>query len=160
MTHDGGEGSERPSRTRMIWSALLLLGFAIVVLVITLTPEPVDRGLRPTISFVLSAFHEHGVPSWFDYSTIEFGANIVLFAPLGFLLVMLLPIRRWWLALLIGPALSIGIELTQLTTLSDRFASIGDVFANSSGVFIGTGLSFALRLMEALREAERAPAQI
>ena len=160
MTYDEQYETAKPSRTRLILSALLLVGFAIVVLNITLTPEPVDRGARPTISLVLSAFHRHGLPTWFDYSTIEFSANIVLFLPLGILLVLLLPLRRWWLALLIGPALSIGIELTQLTTFSDRFASIGDVFANSSGVFIGAGLSFALRLTEARREAERAPAQI
>ena len=135
--------------------SLLLAGFAIVVLANTLTPEPVDRGAQPTIARLLSALHRRGIPSWFDYSTIEFVANIALFVPLGFLLVMLLPMQRWWLALIVGPALSIGIELTQLTTFADRFASVGDVIANSSGVIVGAGLGVAVRVTGELRHAQR-----
>ena len=155
MIHHERNGLSTPTLTRVMWSCVLLLGFGIFVLSITLTPEPIDRGARPALSILLSAFHRRGIPNWVDYATVEFAANVVLFVPLGILLVMLLPLRRWWFALLIGPALSIAIELTQLTAFADRFASVGDVFANSSGVFIGVGLSLALRVKQELRDFQR-----
>ena len=57
--------------------------------------------------------HKNGVPSWFGYHKLEFSANVVMFIPIGFLVTMLLAQRLWWFALLICPALSIAIEVTQ-----------------------------------------------
>ena len=147
------------SRTRVIWSSLFLVGFAMIVLAITLTPEPVDKGDQPTIARVLDALHRRGIPDWFDYAALEFSANIVLFAPLTFLIVLVLPLRRWWLALVIGPVLSIGIELTQLTTFADRFATVEDVIANSIGAVVGAGLGAGVRVAVQRRARRRSQRQ-
>jgi len=64
--------------------------------------------------------------------------------PAGFLVALLLPARRWWLALLICPAISIGIELTQAIFLSARFATVNDVIANSLGAVLGVGIYFVV----------------
>uniref|UniRef100_UPI0039899F35 VanZ family protein n=1 Tax=Conyzicola sp. TaxID=1969404 RepID=UPI0039899F35 len=66
---------------------------------------------------------------------------------------MLLPYRLSWFALVVGPAMSIAIELVQAIAFSARFASVGDVIANSTGAFIGAGLAFALRTV--VRRLER-----
>jgi len=137
------------------WSAALLVVALGAVLVATLTPEPIDRGAKPVISDFLEGLHRHGLPQLFGYAAIEFGANVVMFAPLGFLLTMVLPLKRWWLAPLVGAALSAGIELAQLTTFADRFASVGDVLANSIGAVLGAVLATAWRRRSAHRRANR-----
>jgi len=157
--------ASRIGRARVISCSLLLIGFAAVVLAATLTPEPLDQGLRPAIDQILDALHRRGLPGWFGYSALEFSANVAMFVPLAFLIAMLLPYRFWWWTLLIGPAMSIAIELVQAIAFSARFASAGDVIANSTGAFIGAGLAFTLRtvvrrleretVVAALRQAQR-----
>jgi hypothetical protein len=137
---------ERGDRRRTLWSSGLLAVFALSVLAITLTPEPVDRGMQPTIVRVLSALHNRGLPEWFGYAALEFGANVALFVPLAFLIGMALPLRLWWVPLAVGPGLSVVIEVTQAVALSARFASVGDVVANSLGTVIGTGIALAFRV--------------
>ena len=70
---------------------------------------------------------------------LEIGANVVVFIPLGALIVWLLPRRRWWLGILAGIAVSVAAELVQAMFLSDRVGSARDVFANSLGVCLGAG---------------------
>jgi len=143
----------RVSRARVVCCSLLLLGFATAVFAATLTPDPLDRGLQPAIQQILDAMHRRGLPGWFGYPALEFSANVLMFVPLAFLIAMLLPYRFRWLAFAIGPALSIGIEVVQAVGLSARFASVGDVIANSVGAFIGGILAIALRA--AVRRLER-----
>ena len=132
-------------RARLQLGAGILIAYAIAMLVVTLWPTPVDRGFEPTISRILSVLHRNGLPTWFGYNKLEFGANIAMFVPAGFLVAMLLPTRRWWLALLIVPAVSLGIELTQAIFLSSRFATFNDVIANSLGAVIGAIIFVATR---------------
>jgi glycopeptide antibiotics resistance protein len=103
----------------------------------TLSPTPLDQGYQSSINRLLAVLHRNGVPEWFGYSKLEFTANIGMFIPLGLLVAMLFPARLWWLALLICPAFSVAIELTQSVALSSRFATASDVIANSSGALIG-----------------------
>jgi glycopeptide antibiotics resistance protein len=124
-------------RPRLQLAAGILIAYAIAVLTVTLWPTPVDQGFQPSISRFLGLLHRHGLPVWFGYNKFEFGANIAMFAPAGFLVALLLPSRRWWLALLICPAISIGIEITQAVFLSSRFATVNDVVANSLGGVVG-----------------------
>jgi len=130
----------------------ILIAYAIAVLAVTLWPTPVDRGFEPTISRGLALLHRNGLPTWFGYNTLEFGANIVMFVPAGLLVALMLPSRRWWLALLIVPALSIAIELTQAVFLSSRFATVNDVVANSLGAALGIFFFLLVRRTLSIRE--------
>lgn len=133
------------SRARTSIGGVLLALYVVVVLLATLWPTPLDQGYSAAIQKVLDVVHRNGVPEWFGYNKLEFTANVAMFTPLGFLAALLLPARVWWLALLICPALSIGIELTQATFLAARFATATDVMANSVGAVIGILVAVALR---------------
>jgi glycopeptide antibiotics resistance protein len=70
--------------------------------------------------------------------------NVLLFAPLGFLLPLLVPaIRRWWQVLAVGAGISLLIELYQLIWPFVRKASVDDVLMNALGTLLGFA---ALRL--------------
>jgi glycopeptide antibiotics resistance protein len=147
------------SRARLHVAGGILVAYAIAVLVVTLWPAPVDRGFEPTISRGLALLHRNGLPIWFGYNKLEFAANIVMFVPAGFLVSMLLPARRWYLALLVVPALSICIELTQAIFLSSRFATVNDVIANSLGAAIGIFTVFLVRTRTSARYSSVARAR-
>ena len=116
-----------------------------LVLLATMWPTPLDQDYSAAVDKLLAVLHRNGIPLWFGYNKLEFSANIFMFIPLGFLIALVLPTKTWWLALLICPALSIGIELTQAVALSARFATISDVIANSTGALIGILLAVVLR---------------
>jgi glycopeptide antibiotics resistance protein len=136
-----------PSKSRAReWLSVILLGaYVVLILMATMWPTPLDQGYESSIQEFLAVLHRTGVPEWFGYSKLEFSANVVMFIPLGFLATMILPQRTWWLALLICPALSVAIELTQGALLSSRFASPLDVVANSMGAIIGVFCAVVLR---------------
>ena len=70
--------------------------------------------------------------------------NVLLFAPLGFLLPLLVPaVRRWWAVLAVGAGISFLIELYQLTWPLVRKASVDDLLMNALGALVGFA---ALRL--------------
>ena len=82
---------------------------------------------------------------WTPLETLaELFGNVLLFAPLGFLLPLLVPvIRRWWQALAVGAGVSLLIELYQLAWPGVRKASVDDVLLNALGALLGFA---ALRL--------------
>ena len=111
----------------------------------TLWPTPLDQGFESSINKLFVVLYRNGVPLWFGYNKLEFSANVLMFIPLGFLVALLLPARIWWLALIICPAMSIAIELTQALALSARFATVVDVMSNSLGAVIGILIAVVLR---------------
>lgn len=133
------------SRAREWLAAISLAIYGGVVLLATMWPTPLDQGYGASIEKLLSVLHRTGVPEWFGYNKLEFSANVLMFVPLGFLVAMILPTRVWWLALILCPALSVAIELTQGAVLSARFSSPGDVVANSIGAIVGTFFAVLLR---------------
>jgi glycopeptide antibiotics resistance protein len=135
------------SRTREWLAFLALLAYAGIVLAATLSPTPLDQGYQGAIDKLLTVLHRNGVPEWFGYNKLEFTANIIMFVPLGFLITLLLPTKVWWLAIVMCPALSGAIELTQGSLLSERFASWGDVASNSIGAIIGILIAVILRAL-------------
>lgn len=104
-----------------------------LVLVVTMSPTPIDQGYESAIERVLSVLHRNGVPVWFGYRWFEFSANIVLFVPVGYFLSLLFPARFLWIALPLVPALSATIETLQFFVLPARFATVNDVIANTIG---------------------------
>lgn len=115
------------------------------VLVATMWPTPLDQGFEPSVQRFLEILHRTGVPEWFGYRKLEASANVVMFIPIGFLTAMLLPFRLWWIALIVCPALSVGIEMTQGALLAARFATPLDVATNSVGAVIGTMIAVWIR---------------
>lgn len=133
------------SRARVTFAGLCLVFSLGLVIAATLSPTPLDQGYQGAIDKLLGVLHRQGIPEWFGYGKLEFSGNVLMFAPVGFLIALLLPVRVWWISLLACPALSVAIELTQGAALSERFASANDVLANSIGSVLGILLAVILR---------------
>lgn len=134
------------SHARVGSAAILLLAYGAIVAAMTMSPTPLDRGYQSAIARFLAVVHRHGVPEWFGYRQLEFSANILMFVPLGFLVGLLVSRRLVWLPLLVIPGMSITIELLQGLFLSQRFASVLDVVANTIGGYLGLAIVVVLRV--------------
>ena len=132
-------------RVRFV-SGLTALYVAFVLLV-TLWPTTVDKGLDPYLEKVLERLHSHGVPGFVNYNFVEFTANIAFFIPIGFLGGLALPRRFWWLAAVFGFLLSCSVELAQAAFLPGRVASVKDVLANTTGAVLGAVIAGLVRLV-------------
>lgn len=138
-----GETTSTLHRIGLIGVAVIL----ITILVITLSPTPVDAGREDWVAATLQFLYRLGVPGSFGYQQLEFTANIVMFMPLGIFTAMALARGRYWIGILALPLLSILIELLQLQVLPGRTATLSDVIANSIGGILGFTLaSLALRI--------------
>jgi glycopeptide antibiotics resistance protein len=130
-----------------------LLGCLAVVLVLTLSPTPVDQGYEAAVDRVLSVMHRNGVPGWFGYRWLEFTANIGMFLPVGFFLALVFPTRFLWIAIPAVTALSATLETLQFFVLPARFATLTDVLANSIGGW--AGVTIAALIVTAVHERDR-----
>ncbi|MEA9999680.1 VanZ family protein [Cryobacterium sp. RTS3] len=140
-----GTGHRHPLLRR--WVIALAVVYVVALALIAFWPVPVDRNIDGPLLHLINWLHQHGAPGWFRYSTVEFGANIVLFIPVGVFIVVLAGARRWWWAILVGFAASCTIELCQLLFLSSRFATLNDVIANTSGAVVGALLGLVLLIL-------------
>jgi hypothetical protein len=124
----------RIEKIRIVGVVLLVLylGFAAAVI---LSPQRVD-GDSLGVFRVLYYGYGHGLPRWITYDLVQFVANVVLTAPIGFFLAMALPRRLWWAAALICIVLFAAGEIAQLF-LPSRVPSLLDWLANSLGGFVG-----------------------
>ena len=123
---------------RIVLSLAVL--YALALALIALWPTPVDRPLDGMILDVVRRAHELGMPGWFGYDLIEFLANVALFAPFGFFVSALLDTHPA-VAVLVGLATSASIEILQHIVRPERFATLSDVAANTSGAVIGVGIA-------------------
>jgi glycopeptide antibiotics resistance protein len=129
------------SRRRTVTVAGVATAVIVVaILLITLTPEHIDRNLGNLESVIVATVQRAPGFAWFDYNWLERIANIIMFAPLAALVTYLVGIRRWWIVLLGCAALSAAIELAQLLFLPERTASLGDVLSNTIGGAVGIGI--------------------
>jgi glycopeptide antibiotics resistance protein len=135
------------SAFRVRFVAALTVMYVVVVLVVTLWPTTVDRGVDPYIQRLLEKLWSKGVPTFVDYDFIEFSANIVFFVPVGFLLGLLMPFRFWWAAIVSGVLLSASVETAQGLFLPGRVSDPGDVVANSMGTVVGCLVAVAVRML-------------
>lgn len=135
----------------LVWC--LGLGYGTLFALIVLWPSPIDRPVAGLLDRVIAELHERGVPSFIDYGFVEFSANIALFVPLGVLFGLALPVRWWAAMLLCGPALSAVVELLQGQMLSERYANVTDIVANSIGSVIGVLVALLVRAAVSARDA-------
>lgn len=141
-----------PDRTRTVLAWVGIVVCAVGVLITTLSPTPVDKGHGGTIEKVLKWLYGLGLPRWFGYEQVEFTANIVMFVPLGFFVGLLLPAGMIWLGLVIVPAVSGAIEFAQSQFLSERFATVLDVLANTLGGWSGLVVAVGVRALVRARD--------
>lgn len=126
----------------------------------TLTPQPYDQQVVGSIlGRALRFFARHDSTDWITYGRVEFGANIAMFVPIGLFFLLLLGRRHWWLAILLGAMLSVGIELSQAAFLPTRYPSVRDVVSNSTGAIIGVlaGLVLTAAKARRIRHDRRVP---
>ena len=106
-----------------------LAGYLFALTLIAFWPSPVDSGAGPVIDLITRI-----IPV-LTYARIEFGANILLFVPLGVLLTLILRDRA--LVLPIAIVLTLTIESVQGVLLDRRTPSELDIIANTAGACIG-----------------------
>ena len=147
-------------RSRRPFLAATTAGYLALVGWLTLGPQPLDENGRGLLHRFIRYLSGDNKLDWITYALVEFTANVVLFVPVGVLFVLLVGWRRWWLAALLGVALTASIEFAQLF-LPDRVTDPRDLASNSIGAGIGVALVLvviALRMRRPIRAdaAERA----
>ena len=135
------------SRVREWFVFVSLAAYLALLIVVTMSPTPIDQGYESAIDRLLAVLHRNGVPNWFGYNKLEFSANVAMFIPIGFLAALAMPSRLWWIALFLCPALSAAIEFTQGALLEARFSTLSDVAANSLGALVGIIGALILRAL-------------
>lgn len=136
--------TEAASRRTSTIARSLFVIYTAAILAVTMWPKPVTEGSnKDIIDSVLTASHDAGVPVSFDFHSLQFVANIVMFVPFGFLLVLSLASRRVWRAALGAFALTSTIELVQQFLLLERSGDVWDVVANTAGGVMGATFAVA-----------------
>jgi glycopeptide antibiotics resistance protein len=123
---------------------ITLAVYLFALALIAFWPVPVDGAAKGTLDIITAWCATHGL-GIITYAHIESTANVLLFVPLGMLLTLLLRPSRFWMPPLICFAASVFIELSQGALLAHRFASLGDVIANTIGGLVGTAIALATR---------------
>ena len=143
-------GERYPDTTTRSVARVVLTLYGITLAAIALWPVPVDAsagGFLRRVTRVLPAL---------TYARIEFSANILLFVPLGVLLMLIL--RRRYLILPIAIAVTVAIECSQGLLLDKRTPSLLDIIANTAGACLGMLIVAAVESWRARPERERMPA--
>lgn len=123
----------------------------VAMLVIAFWPTPVDAPVDGLLLTWLRNLHSVGVPVWVGYTFVEVAANVVLFMPFGALIAAVMWPSMWWTSGVLGLTLSLIIEFSQYLLLPHRFASAGDLIANTLGAMCGGALAAAWKLRPSRR---------
>ena len=140
------------SRLRIAVGLSILIAYSGLIMAVTLSPTQLDVNYQNAVLRLLEVLHRNGIPAWFGYGEVEFLANVGMFIPFGFLVALLLPQRLSILTVLIGLGFSAFIENFQREFLSERVASVYDVYANSAGAVIGFLFAATLRAVVHARD--------
>lgn len=137
-----------PSAPRRRWVFVALGIYILAVAVVLLTPVSYSR-----IVAALSDFLREGLGlDFFGSGWIEFTANILMFAPLGFLLTLLF--LHPWRGVILALGLSVAAELAQFV-IPSRQPSLRDILANVLGAAVGAALAWVFVVRPAHRKAAR-----
>jgi hypothetical protein len=128
----------RPGPARIV-GLVLLIGYLAAAAVIVLSPVNPIRGVD--LSRQLA---DLGL-SWVTYTDLERAANVAFFLPIGLLLGLIVPWRRWGIVVAILLLVPVGIELAQGAFLPGRIPSVSDVVTNWIGSAIGLALAALVR---------------
>jgi VanZ family protein len=122
-------GERHPGMTTRSVARIVLTLYGVSLAMIALWPVPVDQGAAGFLRRV------GRVLPMLTYPRIEFSANILLFVPLGVLLMLIL--RRRYLILPIAIVVTVAIECSQGLLLDKRTPSVLDIIANTAGACLG-----------------------
>lgn len=131
-------------RSAPFWPRALLGGYLFVLTLIALWPTPVDSGAGPLLRAV------NRVLPVLTHARIEFGANILLFVPLGVLLALILQHRH--LVVPIAFLATVTIESIQALMIDKRVPSVMDIIANVAGACLGLVIVAFVEWWRARRE--------
>jgi|GEM_PF-3486974 len=131
-----------------------LAAYTLLVLAVTLWPEPPDKPVAKQIRTAIDTAHAAGAPPKLGYNLLEYSANLFLFVPIGILLAALLTPRLWWFAPVLGMTLTFAIEFVQ-SNIPSRHASQMDLLYNTLGALAGALLVVALRWVFSRRNRAR-----
>ena len=84
---------------------------------------------------------------------------MLLFVPVGVLAYLTLPRWAWPISLLVGPTISVLIELTQWAVAPGQIADPLDVLCNSIGASLGVGVAALATLLAARPRSAPGPAR-
>ena len=143
-------GDRHPGATARSVARVGLIFYGITLAMIALWPVPVDSGAARFLGRLIRL-----VPV-LTYPRIEFAANIVLFVPLGLLLMLIL--RERYLILPIAIVVTVAIECSQALLLDKRTPSLLDIIANTTGACLGMLIVAAAESWRDRRTSERMPA--
>lgn len=134
-----------------------VIGLAIalpVVLIVTLWPTHLLMEVKPQVVRGIEWFHDRQLFEWLYWTRLEVLANVAMLVPVALLLTFLLGARRWWVAVAICAAASLGVELVQ-HFMPGRIASVLDVVANGLGALFGAAIAAGIEVI--VVRARRAP---
>lgn len=128
----------------------------------TLTPITFENKRSSVVSWLVESFSQFGPTKWISTDGVEFALKVMIFVPLGLLLVLLAGRRKWLFVVFLGVLASCWIELAQDIWIPSRTADARDVFANSAGTIIGALLALAIiaarvRRAKAVRSRAQSP---
>jgi glycopeptide antibiotics resistance protein len=163
-----GDDRDRLGDRRRSWEPTILLwlagsGYALLLVVLTLLPIRSDpwRVHYPTEDHTpqLRVLRGSGTNPFLSSHPLHMLAeqvgNVLLFAPLGFLLPLLWPrVNRLWQVLALGAGTSLGVELAQIAMPGIHRADVNDVLLNTVGVGFGWLTLWLTGRMVAHRHAE------
>ena len=135
---------ESPRARRVVGARIVLPPYLVLLAFVVFLPAREAGRVTGIVGWLAEALATLGVPRDSAAVVLEFLANVVLFAPLGVLLVLAFPGVRWWAVVLAGFLLSVGIELVQLA-IPSRVSSVSDVVANTAGTALGLLLAWSRR---------------
>lgn len=137
---------DRTMRAR--WVLVVAAVYALVLVLIAAWPTPVDRHVAVAeLSPVVWLTRHLGLQPGQGYHLVEASANVILFVPLGALLLLWRTSWGWPRATLLALAVTVCIEGLQDALRPERIASLGDVLANTLGGAIGGLLVVAGRAL-------------
>jgi VanZ family protein len=138
--------------TRII--RILLAAYIALIGVIVFWPTPVDRPVAGRIRTAVGVVQEAGATS-VSYNTVEITANVLMFVPLGVLLVLAVPRLPWWWAPIAAGLFSCTIEFVQFAFVAQRNATGVDALANTSGAVIGALVIYLVQMWSIRRSRQR-----
>jgi glycopeptide antibiotics resistance protein len=113
--------------------------YVVALLLIGLWKTPIDQNVAVTeLAPVVWMADLFNLTASQSYRAVEAGANVVLFMPLGALVLLWRRDWTWWHATVIAFATTSVIETAQQVLRPERFASAGDLIANTVGGAIGS----------------------
>jgi len=151
MTHEIDAGAPPSSPSRDLGRnrrpvVIVMALYAVVVVLVLLVPSPVDRGLGQVFSAI------RDIAPWATQHRIQVGANVAMFAPVGWALATWSAGARA-IALPLSLVLAVTAETIQAELLPSRDGDIHDIIANVTGACIGIVFAIAVDSLRRKRSA-------